>query len=413
MNVRRVKIDRNREEAMNDSVSIGRLLREYEIEIPGNGIDQTGIDLIQDKLEEWGFGIIPDHKPLPPSENEFWRWEWKINGKGEYVGALPKRIGKLIYQTQGRKLLVEQLSELGNIGAVHSGRHRTYYFDIVDHIDWGRTDFGQPDDCCFWSCHASAKDMILDNGGGAIRFFYNDSYCVEAGIARAWLAPWKDCWIVFNGYGLDTLSIARILAAHLDHSYYRRIELSNRGDSQGELWINGGVAYLIGPQESVLRWDSVDLDWAPGTEYRCENCDCSIDENDHCHSPLNEDYCEECYSEYVFYCEQCNEDHWVRQSQETPDGELLCSFCWETYCFKCETCGETFWKRDERIDENGDLFCEECYLTQYAHQLTGYRQQCNDCCKDYPIADISVRHDGYYCMDCVKNHPKEARASAV
>jgi hypothetical protein len=202
----------------NEYVTIEQIVGQHEIEIPGNGIDQAGIDKIQDRLHAWGFGTIPDDRLLPPNEKEVWHWEWKVAGKGEYVGALPKRIGKLVYQCRGVKLSPQQLSELGNIGAEHSGRHCKYWFDVVDRIDWGRTDFGQPSDCCFWGCHASAKDMILSNGGGAIRFFHGKGYRVAHGFARAWLAPWKDCWIVFNGYGLETLPIARILATHLDHA---------------------------------------------------------------------------------------------------------------------------------------------------------------------------------------------------
>jgi hypothetical protein len=388
---------------MNDYVSISQLLGRYTIDIPGNGIDLAGQDKIQSLLCEWGLGKIPDIIPLPKGSTTPWIWDWKVGGKGEYIGTIPKRIGKLVWQARGIKLSAEQLTELGNIGAAHSGRHCKYWFDIVDHTDWGRTDFGQPSDCCFWGCHASAKDMILENGGGAIRFFHNESYSVEVGFARAWLAPWEDCWIVFNGYGLETLPIARILAAQLNHSYYRRIALKNNGCSDGDLWINGGAGYLVGPQESVLRWKSIDLEWEEESQLKCECCDCNITAEEHWHSPSGEDYCEYCYDENVFHCGECGEDYWIEgQSSPTPDGELRCRSCWEESCFECEDCGENTWKRNEVLNSDGESFCGECYYERFAH--------CDDCCEELPINDAICRDNGCYCTGCSENHPEKEKA---
>lgn len=381
-------------------VSIDSLVGQYEIEIPGNGIDQTGIGSIQRKLCLWGFGEIPEIILLPNGEKVIWRWDWKVGGKGEYVGALPKRIGKFVWQARGVKLTPEQLSELGNIGSLFSGQHCKHWFDVVDRVSgfhWGQTDFGQPADCCYWGCHASAKDMILDNGGGAIRFFRDDSYFRQLGFARAWLAPWHDCWIVFNGYGLETLAIARILAAHLGHAYYRRIQLTNQGAKEGELWINNG-AYLVGPQESVLKWESIDLEWEELKKYRCEHCDCRIAEDDHYHNPEGNDLCETCYNEYCFYCENCDKNCWVGNGCLT-NGNILCQECWNESYFECGIC-----EKDTRWDDgvqgpDEDYYCEGCYYKRYAH--------CDDCCKDFLIDNMVCRDDGHYCEKCAANHPEE------
>jgi len=353
--------------------NIEQIMGQFTIDIPGNGINQTGIDLIQIALLEWGYDEIPENEPLPPSKSEYWKWDWKVPGKGEYVGSLPKRIGKLLYQMQGVKIPPHLLSKLGNIGSQYSGKHCKYWFDIVNTIDWEKTDFGQPDTCCFWSCHAGAKEMIVENGGGAIRFFDPGSeiladeapaYTPDYGFARAWLAPWRGCWIVFNGYGLETLTVARILATHMGHAYYRRIHLTNLGSASGELWVNGpGAGFLIGPQEQVLQWESVDLKWevieCAGTQ--CGGCGEHFNVAD-MRMAAGEAWCSDCFDDACFTCEHCDESYLMEDMISNPDGGYLCDTCWEDLCFRCTACGEVFWQEDsfETPDVQYGSVCEEC-----------------------------------------------------
>ncbi|KKK49685.1 hypothetical protein LCGC14_3132550, partial [marine sediment metagenome] len=121
---------------MSAQVCIDSLLGKYEIEIPGNGISLVGVAMIQQLLCAWGLPRIPAIIPLPEGSETPWVWDWKVSGKGEYIGTLPKRIGKLVWQARKVKLSPAQLTEIGNIGAAYSGKHFSYYFDIVDHITW-------------------------------------------------------------------------------------------------------------------------------------------------------------------------------------------------------------------------------------------------------------------------------------
>lgn len=380
-------------------VSIDALVGRYEIEVPGNGISSIGIEQIQENLQDWGLDAIPDVILLPKGNTTPWYWDWKVGGKGEYVGTLPKRISKLVWQARGVKLTQEQLSKIGNIGSAHSGKHATYHFDVVNHAEWGRSDFGQPDDCCFWGCHASAKDMILDNGGGAIRFFSSKSYNRLDGIARAWLVPWHDCWIVFNGYGLETLAIARILAAHFGHTYYRKVALRNNGESAGDLWINGGTAYLVGPQESVLEWEKIDLKWEEIEKYTCVRCGESIDENDHSHSPDGEDFCNDCFEERCFYCRHCEEIFWSSGVHWGPNEETLCEDCYNAECTSCAACNKILWFHDAIEDSEGERFCQKCYSDRYS--------ECDNCEKEYLHDDLTQIDGGIYCEDCLSEHSEE------
>ena len=347
----------------------------HTIKIPGNGIAQPGIDAIRVCLTAWGL-------PRLPAE---WCWQWRVAGKGEYVGALPKRIGKFYYQRFGEKLTPDQLTIIGNVGSQHCDKTETYAFDFVDRIEWDRGDFGDAGSC-FWSCHASAKEMITDNGGGAVRFY--DS--VDGGIARAWIVPRDNgCLLVFNGYGMETLPITRVLAAHFGHAYYRRVSLLNNGASDNTLWVNGGVGYLIGPQDVVTKIDSIDLFWEEPEGCRCEHCGDGIDVDDHYHSPDGDDYCETCYHDRVFYCECCNENCWMDDAQTDPSGDLICDTCYSKSVRHCEHCDSSIWDSDAKEDPDGKAICDSCYSDKV--------EACVYCDAELWREDVMVDTDGDSC----------------
>lgn len=343
-------------------VDIESLLGEYMVEMPGNGISEVGIEEIQQYLRNWGLQSIPDTINLPDGTQIDWRWDWKVGGRGEYVGTLPKRIAKYLWQAHRSKLSGGELSKIGDIGAAHSGRHAIFHFDIVDEIDWEQTDFGQPESCCFWSCHANAKKMIADNGGGAIRFYHDDSYSIDEGFARAWLAPWQDCWVVFNGYGLEALAIARILAAHLGHTYYHRIGLMNFGRPDGSLWINAtngrtGSGFLVGPQDTVLKYCSIDLRWKEIGKV-CSSCEESFD-GDSYTGPDDILLCEGCFHEEYFRCEECDEVG-LRDDVCMAENGSYCETCFHNYYICCKECGEPVRRSDAIRMIGGREFCSEC-----------------------------------------------------
>lgn len=383
-------------------MNIKDLIGRYEMEVPGNGLSQTGIDAIQQLLCDWGLAKIPEGVLMPPSRNEVWKWDWKVPGKGEYVGTLPKRLAKLVYQSRKVKLTPEQLTEVGNIGSAHSGKHRHFWFDIVAHANWERTDFSQPSDCCFWSCHASAKKMILKAGGGAIRFFVPNNgvesvpacgfeYVIENGIARAWIVPAGDCWVVFNGYGIEALETARILAAHLGHAYYKRVKLRNNGESSGDLWINGGSGFLVGPQESVLQFTSIDLDLPDIEEtLECSECETEISGDEVYGGNIGSILCEDCYHESYFDCE-CGRTVCREDTKEGANGEDYCEHCWERMFISCASCSETVSKQNAR-SFNDEHYCNECFAN--------FAGVCERCDTVHPLENLTEYGGKPYCSNC-------------
>ncbi len=350
------------------------------VEIPGNGITTSGIVEIDKLLNEYDVLLPTD-----------WLWVWRVGGKGEYVGTLPKRVGKYAHK-QGHKLTPEVLSKVGNLGSDHCEKTETYNFEFVDKFDWSAGDFGD-EGSCFWSCHASAKDMLLDNGAGAV-CFYQRKHVMEGhltgdhpfwvttskGIARAWIIPQPDdCFIVFNGYGIETLPIARILATYFGHAYYRKIDLNNRGYTDGNLWVNGGSGYLVGPQDVVQGVDKVSLDWDGSNSLLCTNCECEIDEDDHCHDPDDEDLCSDCYSKQVFFCESCNEDCWTSDKRIDPDENPICRSCSSESVAYCDSCEEDYWANKSMKNPDGENHCHDCHSSKVVI--------CNECRKKIWKAD--------------------------
>ncbi len=343
----------------------GKFIGKQTIEIPGNGIAEIG--------------IIEIKRLLPFVLPSCWSWVWRVGGKGEYVGTLPKRIGKYAYGHH-EKLSIELLSEIGNIASRHCSKSAEYHFDFVNKIEWDAGEFGD-ENSCFWSCHKEAKEMITSNGGGAIRFFFDEYF--TGGYARAWIAPleklnkigfftsvseefikqrMRGCYVVFNGYGMETLAIARILATHLNHAFYQEKTLENFNGSQDELWINGGVGFLVGPQDVVTLIDSLDFQWGERSPSKCNNCGDIFPEEEMSYDPERNLLCCECFKEMVIRCEFCEEDIWRCDFVEGPYGEMICIKCARAHLYTCHHCDKIEWRNKTEVDLLGGIICAECFL---------------------------------------------------
>ncbi len=319
------------------------------IEMPDNGITAVGRNLIRMKLLQWNF------KPLPCN----WVWEWQVMGKGEYVGAFPKRVGKYYYQEHKRKLLPVQLSEIGNLASQHIPRALTYYATIQASFNWERGQFSDPDSC-YWTCHKSAKNMILEEGGFTLKIYKDDLRSNERGFARCWIIPYGDQFIVANGYGLSTLAMTRIFARLMDDAYYHKIGLTNNGNNEGDLWINGqGMAYLVGEQFEVIKVSSIDLkiDGIDIAEcYYCGDTVGPIDRVEY-HDPGGDSCCELCYSEKVTYCFSCSKDVYTREASFDPDEGMICNSCYNKKVVTCDHCEIDRWADGESCSCEGSQAC--------------------------------------------------------
>jgi hypothetical protein len=365
----------------------------HSVTVPNNGIDLSGQQAIKQLLEEEetfqkatkreGCVWLYEFLPFPPKD---WSWDWCVNGRGEYVGTLPKRLQKYYYNEWKIKLGKETISQIGNLGRQHCPKTEQvgYFFDFTQTFDWDAGDFGD-DGSCFWSCHAAARDMLAENGAYAIRFYEDKNG--EDGYARAWLVRKNDYLVVFNGYGMETLRIARILSAYLDNAYYKRISLTNNYEESGTLYINGGGGFLVGSQQVVNNISSLDFGW--GDAYCCTECGDRVD--DEYRNNDGERFCETCFYERYQHCKDCGEIL-CEYEQYVYDFSVYCNSCFDAFAAFCPLCGEATHNDDIHATPAGER-CETCADRDFF--------KCAQC-GEYEHTDIGA-DSGQYCEPCFED----------
>ena len=211
--------------------------------------------------------IYPFGLPAFPDE-----WSWEATNKR---GTLIKRIRKWLHQ-HNLSLTDKQMSELGSYIGNNTDHPKDYTFRFTTD-DWKSGEFGD-EGSCYWTCRKYCRPWIRKMGGGAVQFFEKDK-----GYARAWLLPCENNWILFNGYGLDTLVIARIIATYKGIDY-KHVNFYNLDSYDGDLYINGnGRGYVLGStEESTIDMNLKISDFLQ----KCKKCS-TWSENE---------YCEDCYN---------------------------------------------------------------------------------------------------------------------
>lgn len=298
-------------------------------------------------------------RQLPTRLPSDWQWKAKVGGKGEYVGSFAKRVAKYFHK-QGTPLTSDQLGVIGSLVSQYSASQTDYTIDYTSDFNWQAGDFGDGGSC-YWGCRSAAKDMISENGGQAVRFYKDGN-----GTGRAWMLPHDNNWILFNGYGLDLAQIAQVVAADLGQSY-KRIRLENNGDTDGTLWINSGVGYVVGSVEDYEYDRSIDLCIEDDSQC-CQDCGCRISHDD-CHCVCGDRYvCDSCFDDYS-YCDQC-EKYFSSDDVYYIDEQGYCDHCRRCYCTKCVDCGE--WHRETNTTSDGEV-CASCLDNYCACESCGLR----------------------------------------
>lgn len=112
------------------------------------------------------------------------------------------------------------------------------------------------------------------------------------------------------------------------------------------------------PPTSANRW-SMKLGGCTECSVRCSSCNRVVDK-DNVYTANNENYCEDCYSEYFTSCESCGDTLDRDNAIYVEDQGDYCSQCYNDKFFICPECEETFTKSDgEEID--GQEYCPKCF----------------------------------------------------
>jgi hypothetical protein len=284
--------------------------------------------------------------PLPIS----WSWDWLI-ASGEFRGTFPKRVASFYYKRHNLRCPDQFVQQIGNLARKHCDQGRTYEFDFVDQFDWEHGEFGDKWSC-YWGSNEEAREVLRENGALAIRFFQDSK-----GFGRAWLVETPDYWIVFNGYGHETVTIARVLSGWMS-LHYRQVMLMNNGESSGLLYINGGFGYVIGALSKITPISRFDLSW--DTPYIAECACCGeriVHEDNVYYGPDNREYCETCYYDLFTSCDCCGEACKDDELTLTDDENKVCTRCLNRRYQQCSTCGG--WFTEVYIIEEV-TYCENC-----------------------------------------------------
>lgn len=239
----------------------------YEIKVPEEQDFEEFKTKVTDMLGKWIRDTIKRPVVFTQEEYQYSEKLWEIVGtdwvvqKGELNGTLPKRLSSYFYKFSDVRLDNDILSRLGNYaGKFYATKTKDFYIDFVTSFKWKAGTFGEDKNSCFWSSHARAKDMIKGVDGMAFRFFGENSRLLVNGKARSWIIPlFENVYIQFNGYGIELCQQAEILKQFLKLEC-KKIRFTNQGSETGELYINGGNAYLHAESNILKKFASIDMD---------------------------------------------------------------------------------------------------------------------------------------------------------
>lgn len=292
-------------------------------------------------------------------------------------GTYPKRLSKEMYKLNcsmpGRFDFKNiNIGKLGSLSKKYALSKASYTFDITRDISWRNGDFGDKASC-FWGTNARAKDLLMDNGGMALRFYKKDDILTYKGISRSWIVPKGDRIVIFNAYGHYELHTqAEVLSKYLGVEH-KEIDVVNYGNEHGLLYINGTGRLLGVPPIDTVNYIDLELGEEEPEEERweCEHCGHMYGEDEG--GTVDESsVCDDCYSN-ANECYQCGSRTFDSLNDVRIDARRTREFCqscaeseasWCEYhdiwhlngCPERESCE----KHGETVDECGDELCSLC-----------------------------------------------------
>ena len=196
-------------------------------------------------------------------------------------GRLTTRLSKYLSQKWDTKLSSKAKSQIGNIVNDHKVPTEDYAFEFCPDIVGMTSGIFGDDGSCFYSENKEARSLMQVNDFHVIKVYTLPD---EEPYARAWCKWLNDeSFVMFNGYHLQTRTIANMAAKTLDVKLIP-IKLTNQGSDCNLLWINNAKGYLLGDNELITAQSNGNS--RPHYDFNIEHeryCECRF-----C-SPNNED----------------------------------------------------------------------------------------------------------------------------
>ena len=251
------------------------------------------------------------------------------------TGNFTKRFSKLIYKELDVSLDAPALNFVGTEFGKYFLQNK-YQFEIKKNFDWHDGDFGD-EGSCFFKTRKYVLRALTENDFYSYNFFKGTNGSLR-GIARCIAKETEEGEILFNSYGYTLLESARVIAHH-KNLLYKKIDLSNFNETDGELYINNGDGYLLTANINEAI-DKYCFKLKIEKKEVCCNCDDVLNEDDICRYE-DDTYCWSCFNEAFVYCEHCNyivtnDDAIYLEHYEIS----VCETCLENRYTLCDCCQE-------------------------------------------------------------------------
>ena len=93
--------------------------------------------------------------------------------------------------------------------------------------------------------------------------------------------------------------------------------------------------------------------------YRCDHCDCELENENDIYMVDGEMYCEDCYNEHTFTCDHCG-GRFILTDSVSDENMIICQNCYDNYYRRCECCSALV--HDNDVYWRGDYpYCSDCY----------------------------------------------------
>jgi hypothetical protein len=318
-------------------------------------------------------------------------------------GKLTKVVGKLLRKNKFLlneeiecivQLLNEGVTEISNID---------FWFDVTGKIDWKSGSFGD-EGSCYWGDRSGAKDILIDGGGMAIRFYGRyDALGKFIGLGRAWIVPVHDYdkgdFFTFNLYFDND---------HCFENHSSRVNYNVYTDFLGEItglpckkvhchteepvYVNSERAYVFSGSYDRDYLDLVDYLEIEDNRVMCCECGCHLND-DEAYWYDDDAYCSDCYDDRVTRCDVCGSELWRDDARYSEITEYYyCDRCYERRFTACDKCNDEIQVNDAYTYRD-KKYCESCYNDLY--------RDCYECEVTFPLDDLTDFEGHLYCDDCI------------
>ncbi|MFU8771977.1 MAG: hypothetical protein ACNA8H_06120 [Anaerolineales bacterium] len=135
-------------------------------------------------------------------------------------------------------------------------------------------------------------------------------------------------------------------------------------------------------------------------ENHCESCSDGLHQDD-IYWVDETPYCQECFDNIFYRCDECGEPIHRDYAIHTEDGYVMCQYCADNRTHQCEHCGELWWSRDPRepvtVNSCGDQ-------EDWCHSCLDDAVVCADCGERF---EAGLLNEDGYCDSCEQEREAE------